>query len=216
MHGQDVGVSWTSLATTANVGDNTITLDKITTWQVGQEIVITTTSYDAWETETFKITSISNGVDITLNDTLRFRHIVHNETIDGRQVFMAAKVGLLSRNIRVIGEDYNNLYKESFGARIMVSTGVLGKDTYVGWARINNVEFYHTGQEGYTDFYDARYSLTFSDVGTVNTIRPCYVKKSSFHHGFSPAIGVYGTTGLNIEDNVIHHTVWWGMYDWIL
>lgn len=81
----------------------------------------------------------------------------------------------------------------------------------VGAARISNVEFYLTGQEGWVESYDARYSVAFIDAGVVSAIKPSYVKKCSFHHGFSPAIGVYGLNGLPIEDNVIHHTVWFGM-----
>lgn len=34
-----------------------------------------------------------------------------------------------------------------------------------------------------------------------------YIKGCAFHNGFAPAIGVFGTDGLSIEDNVIHHTV---------
>lgn len=34
-----------------------------------------------------------------------------------------------------------------------------------------------------------------------------YIKGCAFHDGFAPAIGVFGTDGLSIEDNVIHHTV---------
>lgn len=34
-----------------------------------------------------------------------------------------------------------------------------------------------------------------------------YIKGCAFHHGFSPAIGIFGTDGLIVEDNVIYHTV---------
>lgn len=34
-----------------------------------------------------------------------------------------------------------------------------------------------------------------------------YIKGCAFHNGFAPAIGVFGTDELSIEDNVIHHTV---------
>lgn len=34
-----------------------------------------------------------------------------------------------------------------------------------------------------------------------------YIKGCAFHHGFSPAIGIFETDGLSIDDNVIHHTV---------
>jgi hypothetical protein len=42
---------------------------------------------------------------------------------------VTAEVGLLSRNIIVEGEDYNNLYKESHGGRILVgaSSNGIGK-----------------------------------------------------------------------------------------
>lgn len=33
-----------------------------------------------------------------------------------------AEVGLLSRNIRIIGADYNDMFSESFGARVIVGT----------------------------------------------------------------------------------------------
>lgn len=34
-----------------------------------------------------------------------------------------------------------------------------------------------------------------------------YIQGCAFHDGFSPAIGVFGTAGLFVDDNVIHHTV---------
>lgn len=34
-----------------------------------------------------------------------------------------------------------------------------------------------------------------------------YIQGCTFHDGFSPSIGVFGTEGLNIDDNIIHHTV---------
>lgn len=34
-----------------------------------------------------------------------------------------------------------------------------------------------------------------------------YIKGCAFHHGFSPAIGIFGTDGLSVDDNIIHHTV---------
>lgn len=34
-----------------------------------------------------------------------------------------------------------------------------------------------------------------------------YVQGCAFHNAFSPAIGVFGTDGLDIDDNVIHFTV---------
>ncbi|XP_021354106.1 fibrocystin-L-like [Mizuhopecten yessoensis] len=212
LHGIDVGVSWTRLAATAAAGASTITLAKAVNWTAGNEIVLATTSYDMWETETFRISSVSqDGLTLTLNSSLLYKHVVHTETINGMTINLGAEVGLLSRNVKVIGEDYANMFKESFGARTLVGVAQQGSSLYIGYARLSNVEFFHTGQESYTEFYDARFSLTFLDGGTVSNIKPSSVNKCAFHNGFSPAIGVYGTHGLPIDDNVLHHTVWWGI-----
>lgn len=36
-------------------------------------------------------------------------------------------------------------------------------------AQIRNVEFFQTGQEGWTDYYDPRYSVAFLNLGEVQT-----------------------------------------------
>lgn len=36
-----------------------------------------------------------------------------------------------------------------------------------GKAQIRNVEFFHSGQEGWTDYYDPRYSVAFLNLGEV-------------------------------------------------
>lgn len=47
------------------------------------------------------------------------------------------------------------------------------------------------------------YYFVFSQVGQNDS----YLQGCAFHHGFSPAIGIFGTDGLSVDDNVIHHTV---------
>ena len=48
---------------------------------------------------------------------------VSTENIGNGQTFtMAAEVGLLTRNIRVIGNDYNKLFEQSFGTRVIIGT----------------------------------------------------------------------------------------------
>ena len=69
------------------------------------------------------------------------------------------------------------------------------------------MEFKHTGQEGFTESYDARFSLAYIGVGTVSYIKPSSVTKCSFHKGFNSAIGAFGIGGLKIIDNVVHHVV---------
>ena len=84
---------------------------------------------------------------------------------------------------------------------------------FSGSARLVNVEFLHTGQEGFVAKVDSRYSITFYDIWSVSKTRPSYISRCTFHNGFSPAIGVIATNNLKVEDNVIHHTVGPGKYE---
>ncbi|XP_046549966.1 LOW QUALITY PROTEIN: fibrocystin-L-like [Haliotis rubra] len=265
LNGKSTGMTWASLATTAAKGGNQVTLDEAVEWSVGDEILLTATSYNAWHTETFKISSVSSDKKtltlnttlvythddttlvythdgmyslyvlvgwltlnttlvythdgmyslyvlvgwLTLNTTLVYTHDVVSETLGtGHNYTASAKVGLLTRNIKIIGETYSGLYTESFGARIMVATSTRanGTESYSGVAKVKNVEFYLTGQEGYTSSYDPRFSLSFIGIRNDDK-RVSYVSHCSFHHGFSPAIGVFGVKDLQIDNNVIHHVV---------
>ena len=42
------------------------------------------------------------------------------ESVGGVSYEIKAEVGLLSRNIRIIGADYSDMFSESFGARVIV------------------------------------------------------------------------------------------------
>lgn len=45
---------------------------------------------------------------------------------------MAAEVGLLTRNVKVIGEDYGKLQEQSFGGRILVGDFFDGHQQWTG------------------------------------------------------------------------------------
>ncbi|KAL3886657.1 hypothetical protein ACJMK2_026637 [Sinanodonta woodiana] len=207
LHGKNVSHTWTKLNMTANVGATQIKVQDAVDWKVGDSIVIAPTSYNAWETEIFNITAISSTT-ITLSGALAYKHLGFSETLpSGKIIEMRAEVGLLTRNVKVIGKRYVSMDAESFGARIIVSTRSENGLAFTGHARLSNVEFVNSGQEGYYEFYDARFSITYSDTGSVSIIKPSYVKQCAFHDGFSPAIGLFGAHGMVIENNVIHHTV---------
>lgn len=74
---------------------------------------------------------------------------------------------------------------------------------------MSNVEFYHMGQEGYTEWYDPRYALAFVDA-PVGMSRPSYIESCAFHHSFSPSIGIYNSHNVPVINNVIHYSVGWG------
>jgi len=45
---------------------------------------------------------------------------------------MAAEVGLLTRNIKIIGEEYTQQLDEAFGARMLVGSFTEDGETYTG------------------------------------------------------------------------------------
>ena len=45
---------------------------------------------------------------------------------------LKAEVGLLTRNIKIEGNDYNNLLEESFGARVIVGRFFQDGEMYLG------------------------------------------------------------------------------------
>lgn len=214
LFGKDVGATWTELGATANAGSNRIVLKEQVGWSAGDDIVLGSSSFDPWQTESFRIVSIdADNVTLTLNDSLRYKHTAHYETLsNGEQIAVGAAVGLLTHNIRIIGEDYSDLYQESFGARVLVGLVVDKGQVYSGYARVSNVEFYHTGQEGFTAEYDPRFSIAYVAAGTVSEIKPSIVTKCSFHNGFNTAVGAFGIGSLNITDNVVFGSIGHGIH----
>ena len=76
-----------------------------------------------------------------------------------------------------------------------------------GYARLSNVEFIHTGQDGFTETYDARFSVAYIATGTVSNVKPSSVTKCSFHDSFNSAVGAFGISGLHITDNVVYNVL---------
>ncbi|XP_011607160.2 fibrocystin-L isoform X2 [Takifugu rubripes] len=216
LYGQPHSVYHTKLAATAAAGSNTLTLAHSVDWNVGDEVAISTTSYNAWETEKCWIAAVSSDSRVlTLDQPLGYTHIGETHAVSGTSFSytLAADVALLTRNIKIIGVEYPQMMEESFGARLLVGTYSWAGIDYKGTAQIRNVEFFHSGQEGWTDKTDPRFSVAFLNLGKVSA-GESYIHGCAFHDGFSPAIGISGTEGLNIDDNIIHHTVGEGIRIW--
>jgi len=219
MHGVDVGTSWTKLAATAAAGDTTIELSEAVTWADGSEIVISTTSYELHETEKRTIASVS-GTTVTLTEALEFEHLGTDATLSNGDTFsMKAEVGLLSRNIRIVGKAYADQEEEKFGARVLVGWFEQEGTEYVGFARFSNVEWAVAGQDGWYDNFDPRYSLAYLDTGDsvdsngAPNAPESYVKKCAFNFNYNTAIGLFGSNNIAVEDNVIFRHINDGILD---
>ncbi|XP_067947416.1 fibrocystin-L-like [Watersipora subatra] len=208
IHGMNRSIYWTRLSQEASVGSAEITVVDSVDWVTGDEIVISTSGLSAWESEVRKITAVSSDRQtLTLNTSLNYKHTALKYRYEGYNLDMSAEVGLLSRNVKVRGEAHSDLQKQSFGGRILVSDYFDGTQQWTGYARISDTEFYHMGQEGYINYEDPRFSLSFLNTGPVSEIKPSYIKQNSFKDSFNTAIGVIDADGIIVEDNIIHGTV---------
>ncbi|KAK1784753.1 hypothetical protein P4O66_003426 [Electrophorus voltai] len=135
LYGMPHNVYHTKLANTAQAGSSSLSLTEAVDWQAGDDIVLSTTSYDPWQTETRTIAVVSDdGLTLTLDHPLDYTHIAENYAVPGtsQSYRLASDVGLLSRNIKIIGQNYPGLYEESFGARVLVGAFSMGGVNYRG------------------------------------------------------------------------------------
>ena len=199
-------VTWTFLAESVCPNDSTLVLVEQVTWQIGEEIVISSTSYEPLEAETFTIADISNdGLTITIDGKFQYEHIAQVGVIDTFQYAVRAEVGVLSRRIKIVNGDPDFSDKEAFGCRMIVGHLEENGLSYVGRAQIHGVEFDGCGQKDYTFIRDPRFALAFLNTGDAGNVS--YVRKSSFHDGYNVGIGSSGTDYLHFEENIVHNQV---------
>lgn len=155
--------SWTSLDATLDAGADTLTVADKVDWKAGDEIVVTTSSFEPRETEKFIIKSIANDKKtITLESAATYAH----RSYITNSVRLASKVGLLTRNIVIEGlnEPAGSLDNQHFGCRVLVGMYPEGH----GSAQISNVQFKHCGQYGWNEDYDPRFVFNVTVVFNVN------------------------------------------------
>ena len=192
LHGLPHSVSWTRLNTTALSGQNSIRLSEPIDWAIGNEIIITTTDTNLEHTERHTIANISSDrLTIMTATPLVYTHVViHNVFPNGQIFHIAAAVGLLTRNIRVINPSpASNL----FGFRILVTdyaTDIWNSAVnesintyYKGYVRLSNTQFLGYGQFVDAADEDKREGIHLYNLGDWNTSRPTYIDSCSFDGG---------------------------------
>ena len=220
MHGVDVETTWLKLASTAEAGDTTLTLSEPVTWPVGGEVVVSATAWEYKETEKMTIASV-DGNEVTLTTPLKYKHMGESSSLtDNSFTFhQQAEVGLLTRNVRIIGKQYAEQEDDMFGARVVIAAFDKFGTILPGYGRFSNVEFVRAGQEGWSDNFDPRYSLAFmhagdhEDAGGTPGAPESYVKKCGFNYNYNAAIGIFGSNNVGVEHNVIYRHILSGILD---
>uniref|UniRef100_A0A452U0G9 hyaluronoglucosaminidase n=1 Tax=Ursus maritimus TaxID=29073 RepID=A0A452U0G9_URSMA len=192
-----------------NVNSTILTLeDDVQSWKPGDTLVVASTDYSMYQAEEFQVlpckACASNQVRVAGKPL--YLHI--GEEIDG--VDMRAEVGLLTRNIVVMGEMEDSCYPysnhicnffdfDTFGGHIKFALGFKA-------AHLEGVELKHMGQQ-----LVGQYPIHFHLAGDVDEKGgydpPTYVRELSIHHTFSRCVTVHGSNGLLVKDVVGYNSL---------
>uniref|UniRef100_A0A8D0H416 hyaluronoglucosaminidase n=1 Tax=Sphenodon punctatus TaxID=8508 RepID=A0A8D0H416_SPHPU len=188
----------------ANVNSMVLRLaDDAQSWKPGDRLVVASTDYSMYQSEEFPVLPCRRCRPNEVKVAGRATYLHVGEIIDG--VDMRAEVGLLSRNIVVMGEmakecyDYNNdlcsfFDFDTFGGHIKIGLGFKA-------VHIEGMELKHMGQQS-MGHYPIHFHMA-NDVDEKGGYRPpTYVKDVSIHHTFSRCVTVHGSNGLLVKDVV--------------
>jgi len=194
LHGEQ-RISWVQLSQNAAAGQKTLTLASPVDWKAGDEIVIAPSREVKTEGERATIASVTlSGLQLTLLKNLAYAH--HGQqytytsggnswTVDER-----AEVGLLSRNIRIVGDDDPATSDDdTFGGHVMTMAGTT--------IHASGIELYRMGQKA----LKARYPFHWHMVGNAPGQ---YIVNSSVHESFNRCITVHQTNRVRVADNVCY------------
>ena len=219
IHGMPRNVTWTTLASSMGVGSKQVTLVDAVDWKVNEQIVVTTTTYSPTQNEVFTISGVSvDKKTLNLTQVSLYKHLSFSEKISNTQTQrIAAAVGLLTRNVKIIGSYYDLRDTDLYGFTIKVtdyshynSDGILMY--YKGYARLSNVEFAYGGQFSRLDGDDRGFTILISNLGAYNYNRPTYVRSCAFHHNYFAALGILGSSSIPFEKNVVYRTLEYSLY----
>lgn len=220
--GKRHNVMWTRLSQSAVAGNTILHLESSSVdWKARDEIVLAPSGYLPSEAEVLTIRSVTGNV-ISLEQQLQYNHSV-DKFLTGHEVGtgnyasrwwhgngrirVAAEVGILSQNVRIIGEEdiYNSISVDEFGCRVFVGYYERGDFEYTGKAFIDGVQFKHCGQGGFFSSRDPRYVVAFKNG--LDGMAGSYVKHSSVHTGFNTAFGTLASNYIEFSNNVVYRSV---------
>ena len=192
--------SWTHLGASVAAGASQITLATDADWRVGDRIVIAPSGTNPHEAEHRRITAV-NGRSLTLDAPLDHPHFGEIQTLAGREMDQRAEVGLLTRNIRIMGisDDPEGppFSWSGYGGTLMVMAD--------GWALIEGVELVNMGQRGRIGRYPMHWHVA-GDVWGQKFVN------NSIWRSSNRCVTIHGTQQAHVEDNVCYDHVGHGFF----
>ena len=192
VYGNPLERTKTFLMSSVSPGESTVNLMHFVDWQVGDEVIIGSTSRNPTEGERRVITQI-NGNNLTLDRPLEFKHFggfLDPEDPTGRDgpVSFGAEIGLLTRNIKIQGDQKSK--DEEFG----VSLYFTQETTEVN---LSFIEIRYAGQT----VEPFRSSIHFHGV----TFSPGHsIEDCSIYSSFARGINVNSTSLISLKNNIFY------------
>ncbi|GCC34594.1 hypothetical protein chiPu_0013069 [Chiloscyllium punctatum] len=174
-------------------------VDDARTWKPGDVIFVASTDYSMHQAEEFQLLHCPECRPNQVKIQGKAKYLHTGKEIDG--VDMRAEVGLLSRNIVIMGEMEDHCYGDNackffefdtVGGHIKMGVGFKA-------AHIEGVELKHMGQQS-MGHYPIHFHMTgdLDEKGGYHP--PTYVKGVSIHESFSRCVTIHGSNGLLVKD----------------
>jgi hypothetical protein len=224
--------TWTRLYATAFPGDTVVLVRGFLTWAVGDEVILTSSTFEPQDTDTAVLLSnvwLTEGVtQLVLDRPLVHIHVA--EQVSNLSIWyrVEAEIGLLTRTITVESGDeadeaflvhdgnitslYNLSEAEQYGARVHVVAGVLPdlSQDYFANVTMQYVQLQRSGQAGFS----RRDGVEVGAPGYLRPLRdypPIVIEGCLFRNGFHSAVGVYESIkDTRIVKNIVLNTTWAG------
>jgi hypothetical protein len=189
IHGAKRLRTWTKLNTTAYAGQNFIVTSEPVDFALGEMIVITGSEIpgDSFYEEVVTVVQTLDNRQVYFEPSLVYTHRSEIVTVQGRVLDLRCEVGLLTRNIKVQGDETSD--GQLFGSHMMTMGG--------GTFKIENVEITRCGQA----FNLGRYCSHSHHAGPYEGN---YVKANSIHHSYQRAVTTHDTSYWEVRDNVAY------------
>ena len=189
IHGARRLRTWTKLRETAHAGSNFIVTSEPVDFKLGERIVIPGTEIPGngiFQDEVVMVVSNDDSHTVFFSPPLRYTHRSEVVVVEGRTIDLRCEVGLLTRNVKIQGDESSD--GQMFGVHTIGMSGTF---------RIENAEVTRCGQA----FVLGRY-CTHAHRG--GNFEGNYVKANSIHHSFQRAVTTHDTSYWEVRDNVAY------------
>jgi hypothetical protein len=194
IHGRKRLRTWTFLNETAYAGQNYFKMTEKVDWAPGEKLVMagSTGNIGSFNLPNFGIDEVVvqeniDGYTIVVTEPLEYTHTAELYFIEGRWINMRSEVGLLTRNIKIQGDDQS--VSQLFGVHTIAFRS--------GIYRMENAEITHCGQA----FAFGKY-CTHSHMAL--NMETSYTSANSIHHSFQRAVTTHMTNNWEMRDNVAY------------